>query len=90
VAAAPELTRTDILAAMKPLRPRIKECYKQFGQRGLALVHVSVGDKGQVASTKVEGIFAGSPTGACVEAAVKSVRFPESAGMSFRYPFPVR
>jgi len=88
--ALPALTRNDIQASMKPLRPRIKECYKQFGQRGLAVVQVHVGDSGQVASTKIEGIFAGSPTGACIEAAVKSVSFPQSAGMTFRYPFPVR
>ena len=88
--ALPGLTRNDILASMKPLRPKIKECYKQFGQRGLAVVQVRVGDGGEVTSSKVEGTFAGSPTGACVEAAVKSVRFPQSAGMSFRYPYPVR
>jgi hypothetical protein len=88
--AQPGLTRNDIMASMKPLRPRIKECYRQFGEKGMALVQVQVGDKGQVASAKVAGTFAGTPTGSCVEAAVKSVRFPQSAGMNFQYPFPVR
>jgi hypothetical protein len=86
----PALGRDAIVAALKPLRPRIKDCYKQFGQRGVALVRVQVGDAGKVTSTRVEGSFAGSPTGACVEAIVKTVRFPESAGLAFRYPFPVR
>jgi hypothetical protein len=90
MAALPPLTRDAIVGVMKPLRPRIKECYRQHGQRGLALVRVRVGEAGKVAASQVEGTFAGSPTGACVEAIVKTVRFPVSAGLSFRYPFPVR
>lgn len=88
--ALPPLTRDEIKAAMKEIRPRIKDCYRQFGKKGMARVRVEVGDGGEVASTTVEGTFANTPTSACVESAVKEVRFPASAGMTFRYPFPVR
>jgi hypothetical protein len=88
--ALPALSREEILAAMKGIRPRIKECHRQYGQRGMAWVRVEVGGGGAVTSAAVTGAFAGSPTGACVEAAVKTAHFPASEGMAFRYPFPVR
>jgi hypothetical protein len=88
--ALPPLTREEIKAAMKVIQPRIKDCYRQFGQKGIARVRVEVGDGGEVASTTVEGNLAHTPTSACVESAVAEARFPASAGMTFRYPFPVR
>jgi hypothetical protein len=90
VEALPSLTRDEILASMKVLRPRIKDCYRQFGEKGMAWVRVAVGAGGVVKSATVTGTFAKSPTGSCVESAVKTVHFPSSEGLNFDYPFSVR
>jgi len=87
----PPLTRDQIKLAMKQIRPRIEECYRQHQQRGVAQVRIEVGNGGTINSAAVSGRpFAGTPTGDCVETAVKSVSLPASAGMTFHYPFPVR
>ena len=87
----PPLTRDEIKLAMKQLRPRIKDCYRQYQQRGLAQVRIEVGNGGTINSAAVSGRpFAGTPTGECVETAVKTASLPASAGMTFQYPFPVR
>jgi hypothetical protein len=90
IEALPALSREEILTAMKGIRPRIKDCYRQYGQRGMAWVRVEVGGGGAVTSATVTGTFADSPTGACVEAAVKTAHFPTSEKLAFRYPLPVR
>jgi len=86
----PDLTRQEIVAAMKVLRPRMKDCYRQHQVRGIAFVRVSIGSEGEVASAAVKGPLAATPTGACVETAVRAASFPASRGMTFQYPFPVR
>ena len=46
---------------------------------------------GRVSAARVKGMFAGTPTGACVQRAVKSARFPKSRGsLSITYPFMLR
>jgi hypothetical protein len=47
---------------------------------------------GRVASARVKGTFAGTPTGACIRAAVKQARFPRFSGpaMKIVYPFVLR
>ena len=87
--ALPELGRDEIVAVMKDVRKEVKAGCKA-GVRGVAIVRIEVGAKGNVSAATVEGPFAGKPAGACVEAAVKRVRFPASASTSFRYPFPLR
>jgi hypothetical protein len=89
-APGPALGHDAILAGMRPLMPKVKDCYRQHKQRGIANVRVEVDREGSVQNATVEGPLAKTPSGTCVEAAVMSARFPASAGMSFRYPFPLR
>jgi ribonuclease E len=86
----PALTKDDIRAALKVLRPKMKECYRQHHVRGVALVRISVGQEGEVVAAAVSGPLGASPTAECVSAAVKTASFPASKGMSFDYPFAVR
>jgi hypothetical protein len=90
VEALPQLSRDEIQSAMKSIRPRIKDCYRQFGEKGLAMVRVELGAGGLVKTAAVSGVLANSQTGACVEAAVKTAHFPSSEGLNFSYPFYVR
>ena len=75
---------------MNSVRPKVNDCYNQFKVPGTAMVNVVIGKNGKVTSATVTGKFAGTPTGACVEAAVKTASFPPSDGFSTPYPFQLK
>ena len=56
----------------------------------LAMVNVVIGKSGKVTSASVTGKFAGTPSGACVEKAIKTASFPPSDGLTTPYPFTLR
>ena len=56
----------------------------------MAMVSVVIAKNGKVTSATVSGKFAGTPTGSCVEKAVKSASFPPSEGLSTPYPFQLK
>ena len=51
---------------------------------------VVIGKSGRVSSATVSGKFAGTPTGSCVERAVKTASFPPSDGFTTPYPFQLK
>jgi hypothetical protein len=65
----------------------VQLCYDRYQVPGVAMVNIVIAKSGRVPMAKVTGTFAGTPSGACVERAVKSVRFPRSDGFSTPYPF---
>ena len=75
---------------MNGVKPKVQACYNEFKQQGMAMVNVVIGKNGKVSSATVSGKFAGTPTGACVEKAVKSASFPPSEGLTTPYPFQLR
>lgn len=84
------LSKTALVSGLNEVRPRVRACYARFAVPGTAMVNVVIAKSGRVASAAVTGKFAGTPTGACVEAAVKTARFPRSDGFSTPYPFQLR
>jgi predicted Zn finger-like uncharacterized protein len=89
-ASAGPLAKSAVVAGMNSVKPKIAACYNEYKQQGMAMVNVVIGKNGKVASATVTGKFAGTPTGACVEKAVKSASFPPSDGFSTPYPFQLR
>ena len=69
---------------MNSVKPKVAACYSEFKVQGMAMVNVVIGKNGKVSSATVSGKFAGTPTGACVEKAVKSASFPPSDGLRRR------
>ena len=65
---------------MNSVKPKINDCYNQFKVPGMAMVNVVIGKSGKVSSATVSGKFAGTPTGRCVEKAVKSGELPAVRG----------
>lgn len=88
-ASSGQMNADEIATGMKPVRAAVKKSCT-FGQRGVVVVRVEVGPGGNVRGVTPEGPLATRPATKCVVDAVKSARFPASAGASFRYPFPVR
>jgi hypothetical protein len=80
----PSLSQSDIVTAMKAVQPG---GYNQYRVPGIASVSISVSKGGRVASVAVMGKFEGTPSGACVEAATKTAKFPPCEAMSFPWPF---
>jgi hypothetical protein len=84
--ALPSLSQGDIVSAMKEVQQRVRDCYNQYKVPGVANVSISVSKGGRIASASVAGRFAGTPSGTCVEAAVKTARFPPREAINFPWP----
>jgi hypothetical protein len=91
-AAAPRLARKslsadDIKRGMTAVAAQAQACFT--GTSGLASVRLTVAPSGQVSKVAITGPFAGTPTAACVERAVKATRFPAWDGgpQSFGYSY---
>jgi len=54
------------------------------------MVNVVIARSGKVSSAIATGAFNGTPTGACVENAVKTAVFPPSDGFVTLYPFALK
>jgi predicted Zn finger-like uncharacterized protein len=84
------LAKGAVVAGMNSVKGKVSDCYQQFKVPGMAMVNVVIGKNGRVSSATVTGKFAGTPTGACVEKAVKTASFPPSDGLSTPYPFQLK
>lgn len=85
------LERHQIVKGMQGIKPSIKRCFDRFRVPGMAMVRVSIGGSGRVTRAKVTGLFAGTPTGACISGAVKSGRFARTKNpTTITYPFNLR
>ncbi|HEY4394470.1 MAG TPA: hypothetical protein VGP64_10425 [Polyangia bacterium] len=84
------MRRWAVVSGMNAVKPQIAQCHEAYGLPGLAMVNVVIAPSGLVSSARVTGRFAGTPTGACVEQAVLTARFPPSDGLVTPYPFQLR
>jgi hypothetical protein len=84
------LARGAVVSGMNAVKPKVQECYNQFKVPGMATFNFTIGKNGKVSSSTVTGKFAGTPTGACVEKAIKAATFPPSDGLSASYAFPLK
>jgi hypothetical protein len=84
------LAKNALVAGLNSVRPKVSNCYNQFKVPGTAMVNITIGKNGKVSKAEVTGKFAGTPTGQCVEAAVKTASFPPSDGFSTPYPFQLK
>jgi hypothetical protein len=81
------LSTDDIKRGMAAVARKAQACFA--GTQGLAPVRLTVAPSGRVTKATVTGMFAASPTGACVERAVRAARFPPWDGgpQSFNYNY---
>jgi hypothetical protein len=75
---------------MSAVKNEVAACFALYKVPGIAMVNVVIARSGKVSSAMVKGAFAGTPTGACVENAVKSALFPPSDGFVTLYPFALK
>ena len=84
------LSKSAVVAGMNAVKPKVAACYGRYQVPGMAIVNVEIAPWGRVNRATVNGMFAGTATGACVEQAVKTARFPVSKGFTTPYPFQLR
>jgi predicted Zn finger-like uncharacterized protein len=84
------LARGAVVTGMNAIKPKVQDCYNQFKVPGMATFNFTIAKNGKVSSSTVTGKFAGTPTGACVEKAIKTATFPPSDGLSASYAFPLK
>ena len=75
---------------MSAVRDKVGACYAQYKVPGVAMVNIVIDRQGIVTTAVATGKFAGTPTGECVTAAVKTATFGASAGLSTPYPFVLK
>ncbi len=87
-----KLDRTAVQGGMSKVKNKVAACYGQYKVPGLASAQVTIGSSGRVSNVSVTGAFAGTPTGDCVEKAVRSASFPafKEASQTLTYPFILR
>ena len=84
------MAKAALVKGLNDVRPRVSACYAKYRVPGTAMVDVVIAKSGAVTSADVTGKFAGTPTGACVERAVKKARFPRSDGFRTPYPYQLK
>jgi hypothetical protein len=84
------MPKMAFVRGMNAVKPQIARCHDAYGVPGMAMVWVVVEPSGRLSSARVTGKFADTPTGACVERAVLTARFPPSDGLTLPYPFQLR
>src|SRR5450755_5147340 len=80
------LTKQAVASGMDAIKAQVQACHSRFTPFGTATVKMRIESDGSVSSATVTGVFADSPTGACIERAVKLARFPPSQGLTTTYP----
>jgi hypothetical protein len=75
---ADALTPGQIRAAVKPVVDGAKQCYAKFKVAGKGKLRMAIAADGALAEYEQQGDFANTPTGACIDAAMKGVAFPAS------------
>jgi hypothetical protein len=86
------LTRSDIQSGMRKIASKVQGCYDRFRAPGSAFVTITIAPAGVVSAVQIKGVFAGKPTGACLEAAARLAVFPRFKGqpVTITYPFILR
>ncbi len=87
-----QLGKQAIVAGMHKISGRVQACHDQYNVPGMAMVKITIAHSGHVGAAHVSGIFTGTPTGSCVEKAVKGASFPRfrSGDQTIDYPFNLR
>jgi outer membrane biosynthesis protein TonB len=85
------LEKPQIQKGVNGVRGRVMSCNDQYKVPGTVEVRIVISPDGDVSSATVKGKFAGTPTGSCVERAIKSANFDSAEkATTVNYPFIFR
>lgn len=87
---AETLSMTMIKDALKPVVLASQQCYSQFAVAGNAKLKLTVNGDGSIAKYEQQGDFVGTPTGDCIDKAMKNVSFPRTKKPQTSFAFPLQ
>jgi hypothetical protein len=87
---AETLSMTMIKDTLKPVVLAGQQCYSQFAVAGNAKLKLTVNGDGSVAKYEQQGDFVGTPTGDCIDKAMKHVAFPRTKKPQTSFTFPLQ
>ena len=75
-----------------PAREASNKCFEVYGVAGTARFRITISDQGQVVDLAQKGDFVDTPTGYCIEKAIRGISFPKSKKprTTVDYPFMLR
>lgn len=83
------LTTSQIKTAMKGVSALADECYDAYQIEGMATFKMVIGGNGKLAKAEQHGDFKGTPTGICLDKAMKTVTFPKSKTKTTPITYPM-
>ena len=84
-----QLSPYQINQGMAPVRKQSMKCFDAYGVPGKASFKVTISNEGAVSGLEQTGDFVDTPTGACLEKAIKAATFPKMKKPSMTFDFPV-
>ena len=87
--AVPALTSELVRDAMKPVVEAANACFAQYKVAGAARLEITIADDGSVAAYARTGDFKESPTGQCIDQAMRTVQFPRSQQPRTKIGYPI-
>lgn len=72
----PKLTPQDIQKTMEPVTVEAQQCFAVYGVAGEAKFRIKISGEGKVTEIEQTGYFKDTPTGDCMEAAIRAAQFP--------------
>ena len=88
----PRLTPKDIQTALAPATAAAQQCFAIYGVAGEAKFRIKISGAGKVTEIEQTGYFPQTPTGDCMEEAIRATTFPQTqkASTTVNYPFVLR
>jgi len=86
-----QLDQPDIIVGMKGVSGKVTGCNDTYRVAGAFKIKVTVGPDGNVTAATAQPPMAGTPTGSCVEKAVRAAKFKKTKrAITFNYPYNFR
>jgi hypothetical protein len=83
------LTPGQVREAMRPVHTAAQACFDAYGVAGTARFQITFSGEGAVVALEQRGEFRGTPTGECVEKAVREATFPRSQKPRTTIDYPI-
>ena len=83
------MTTSQIKSAMKQVSELADKCYAAYGIEGKATFKLVISGNGSLKKAKQVGDFEGTPTGICLDKAMKVASFPKSKKKATKVSYPM-
>jgi len=83
------LNTSQIKTAMKDVSEQTQACFDAYGIQGMATFKMIIAGSGKLAKSEQSGDFEGTPTGICLDKAIKAAKFPKSKKKATPITYPI-